>query len=98
MNWIYRLQLRAKQKRILYELEMDLKWLETFKGGVIDANENELRTRIMELQSKETKTEEELCEIDSIAGTIAELKVVRSRYQQTQNNVKELKDYIEMLS
>jgi hypothetical protein len=52
----------------------------------------------MELQGKEEKSEEELVEIDSIAGTIAELKVVRSRYQQTKNNVKELKDYIEMLS
>jgi hypothetical protein len=40
-------------RKILFELEMDLKWLETFKGGVLKMNEDNMRTRIMELQGSD---------------------------------------------
>jgi hypothetical protein len=97
-NWIYKILLRSKQKKLLFEMEMDLKFLETYKSEVIKADEGELREALSVLNIKEDRTAEDNAQIEKIAGMIADLKVVRSRYAGTKSNIKEIKEYIAMLS
>jgi hypothetical protein len=97
MNWIFRKLLKLKQKRILFEMKMDLKWLEAYKKDVLKANEDELRNKLAEYQDKETLDSKDNLEIDNIANILAEIKIVKQRHTQTKSNIKELSSYIEML-
>ena len=96
-NWIYKILLRNKQKKLLFELETDLQFLEYYKKNVIKANENDIRSKLAEYQSKENRDAKDELEITNLAEILAEIKVVKSRYATIKSNIKELNQYIEML-
>jgi len=97
MNWLYKILLRNKQKRILFEMKMDLKWIESYKKDVLKANENDLRAKLAEYKDKETLDAKDQLDIDRIADILAEIKMIKQRHAQTKSNIKELESYIEML-
>lgn len=98
MKWLYKIQLRKKQEKLLFELEMDLKFLEEYKNNIVNADEDEIRDKLSEINRKEEKDAKDLLEAQNYAEILADIKVVRARYSSTKSNIKELQQYIAMLS
>lgn len=96
-NWFMKWSLRRQKERAIFEIEMDLKYLKTFKGTMIDYDEGKARKRMAELKQIASRTDLEEQELDRVLGVIAESKAVKNEWQKSQALLADLRNYISCL-
>lgn len=97
-EFFYKRGLKARKRRALYEVSQDLRYIEEFKGTMLDYDEGKARSRMAELKRKETRTPEEESEYEQILGVLAISKAVKNEYEKSTELLEDLKNYISLLS
>lgn len=93
--------LEAKQKAV-FELQQDLRYLETFKGSLLaEGADAKARASMAELkrkgQDKDGLTEAEQAELEAVLEFIQEVKKTVTAYEKTKKVLNEVQEYISCL-
>lgn len=96
-EFFYRLRLRNQKRRALFEIEQDLRYLETFKSDMFKYDEGKARKRMAELKQKEKRTEIEDAEFDKILEVISQSKAVKNEFNQSKKVAEDVRNYISLL-
>ncbi len=98
-KWVMTRRLRKQKERAIFEIEMDLAYLEKFKGSVIKYDEGKARKRMAELKAKgEQRTPIEETELEQVLNVIAESKAVKNEYSKSQALLNDIRNYVSCLN
>lgn len=90
-------KLKEHKERALFEVEQDLRYIETFKKDMLDYDEEPARRRMSQLKKKDERTEEEDQELEAVIETISESKGVKNEWEKSNQLAKDLRNYISLL-
>lgn len=98
-KWWYKVSLKMQKEKAIYEISQDMKYIETFKGGMLSYDESKARRRMAELKKipDESKTEIQHQELEHVLDVISKSKATKQEYERSKAVLGDLKDYISIL-